>query len=545
MEGIPINGTRVIILILVFLVCFPCALLADDTTAKTIRSFTLEQKVGQILMIGFHNKSLSKKDISLLRKIRPGGIVFYARNFGSVSDLHPLIEEIKKVLEDEALPVFFAIDQEGGIVHRIEGEQYKPPSAPAIGAANSEDIAMEVGFAVGGALKSLGINVNLAPVLDMPADIQHSTMTLRSFSNKPEIAARLGVAYLKGLRKAGVLSVAKHFPGIGRASGDTHETLLHVVWNTDQEKENDMMPFMSAIKAGVDMLMAGHVIAEPGDTSRPVSLSLYWLHDVLRKEKGFRGLVLADNIEMKPVQEMMDIGTAAVESFQAGADIIMVSHEQKNQATVFEALLKGFEKGTLSHERLEESILRIVQAKKIIRDSRVHEEKPGDLRSIVKTVHERSVIALRLKDTPPFDFKHHESILYVGFNTVLFDALKTLFKKAEMMNSSSGKYQAMNFRNPVDQFIKRFDIVLIDSNYPDISELISLCDRLAMHYIIFQNRVNGMENTLETIKPKAVIVLLDSAKYSCRIAAEIIRGVRKTSGILPFQIPSAAFYTLF
>jgi len=530
---------------LVLLMCLPCSLLADDTTAKTTDSFTLEQKVGQLLMIGFHDKSLNKKDIALLRKIKPGGIVCYTRNFGAASDLQPLIKEIKTILKDEDLPVFFAIDQEGGVVHRIEGEQYKPPSAPAIGAANSEDIAREVGLAVGNGLKSLGINVNLAPVLDMPADIRHSTMTLRSFSNKPEVAARLGVAYLKGLKQAGILSAAKHFPGIGRASGDTHENLPRVVWNTEQEKENDMMPFTSAIKAGVDILMAGHVIAEPGDSVRPVSLSSYWLHDVLREETGFRGLVLVDNIEMKPIQQMMDVGTAAVESFKAGADIIMVSHEQKNQAAVFEALLEGFKKGTLSRARLEESILRIVQAKTFIRSARVHEEKSGDLRSIVKTVTESSVIALRLKDAPLYNFRQLDSILYVGFNTVLFDALKPLFKKAEMMNSSLGKYLAMNPRNPIDQFVKRFDMVVIDSNYTDVSVLVSLCERLDTQYIVFQNRVSSMENTLETIKPKAVIVLLDSAKYSYRIAAEVIRGVRKTSGVLPFQTPSAAFYALF
>jgi len=537
--------TCIMILVLVYLICPSGQLFADDAITKTITTMTLEQKVGQLLMVGFHGKTLSNKDAAFLRKIKPGGIIFYGRNFGSASDLPPVISGIKKAVKDQKVPLFFAVDQEGGIVHRIGGEYYKPPSAPAIGAANSEDIAEKAGVVTGETLRSLGININLAPVLDVPADIRHSTMTLRSYSNNPEVVERLGVAYMKGLRSAGILATAKHFPGIGRASGDTHEKLSYVFWHTEQEKENDILPFKGAIEAGVDILMAGHVIAEPGDGKRPVSLSSYWLRDVLRKNLGFKGLVLIDNIEMKPIQEMMDLGKAAVEAFNAGADIIMVSHEHKNQEAAYQALLDGVKTGIISIARLDESLLRILQVKTFIRNTHVYGKQSDDFRSVTRAVGESSAIALRLKDAKPYDFARKESVLYIGFDPNLFDALKPLFKDVEMMNSSVSNYQAIHPRNPFSQFFSKFDMVVLDSHYSDIEEVIALCNNLGKQYIVFQHRVNSLENTLQTIKPGAVLVMLDHTKTSYRIAAELLKGSRKTKGVLPFQTPSAAFYVLF
>lgn len=260
---------------------------ADDSVDKYINKMTIGQKIGQLVLMGFQGRSLNKQDIAHIKKIHPGGIVFYARNFNDASDVAPFIEKITSVFKNNEVPMFFAIDQEGGIVHRIEGEYFKPPSAPSIGAAYSEEIAREVGRSIGSTLRNLGININLAPVLDMPSDILSSQMTLRSYSNDSKIVEKLGVAYINGLKEAGLLSTAKHFPGIGRANKDPHHILQHIAWGTQDEKDNDIEPFKGAIKAGVDIIMVGHFIAEPGDAKNPISLSSYWMKDMLKKRYWF------------------------------------------------------------------------------------------------------------------------------------------------------------------------------------------------------------------------------------------------------------------
>src|SRR4030042_6183356 len=158
-------------------------LYAEDVLNEQIKRMTIEQKIGQLLFVGFQGKTICSEDIAHLKNINPGGIVFYARNFKDATNVSSLISKIKSIFKNQDLPMFFAIDQEGGIVHRIKGESYRPPSQPAIGATNSEKLAREVGQSVGNALKSLGININLAPVLDVPADIFSSPMTLRGYRN--------------------------------------------------------------------------------------------------------------------------------------------------------------------------------------------------------------------------------------------------------------------------------------------------------------------------------------------------------------------------
>ncbi|HID39020.1 MAG TPA: glycoside hydrolase family 3 protein, partial [Calditrichaeota bacterium] len=198
---------------------------AADKASDYISKMTLEEKIGQIMFIGFQGNSLNSKNMNHLKKINPGGIVFYRRNFEDASDIPSLISIIKSITKNHYLPLFFAIDQEGGIVHRIKGEYYKPPSVPAIGAINSAEITREVGLSVGNALRDLGININFAPVLDVPIDLLSSPMSRRSFSDNPKTVARLGTAYIKGLQDAGMLSTAKHFPGMGRTHEDSHHTL--------------------------------------------------------------------------------------------------------------------------------------------------------------------------------------------------------------------------------------------------------------------------------------------------------------------------------
>lgn len=518
-------------------------LYADEKTVDYINGMTLSEKIGQIMLIGFQGKTLSSKDIHHLKKIKPGGIVFYGRNFEDASDIPFLISNIKSIFQNSDLPLFFAIDQEGGIVHRIEGEYHKPPSAPAIGALNSEELAREIGLSVGNVLRDLEINVNFAPVLDVPTDSLSSPMRRRSYSNDPHVVARLGAAYITGLHDAGILAAAKHFPGIGRTLEDTHHTLPRIIWKTKDEKDFDIMPFQAAIKIGVDMIMVGHITAEPGDAENPVSLSSYWMTDVLKKDMGFDGLVIVDNIEMKPIADIMPIAEAAVQSFKAGADIIMVSHERKTQEEVFNALMNVVIKGEISLKRLNESVRRIVEAKKRTLSHKPIHVSSKKLKELSRSVAEKTVTILTLKNAPFYTISKKDKVLFTGYNKTFFNTIKDTFTHTEILNSTIDNYEKLYPEAPIAEFIKKFDVLFIDAAYPDASLIISLCNDLNKHYFLLQSYFTDISKTIERLDPNNVIIIYESNRENLNAVFEILFGNRQAKGRLPSHINFQSNYT--
>ncbi len=508
---------------------------ADDMVSEYISKMTLRQKVGQLILLGFKGKDLDSKDIAHIKRINPCGIVFYRRNFKDATDIAPLVSKIKSISNNK-LPMFFAVDQESWIVHRIEGELYTPPSAPAIGATNSEELARDVGFSVGSALRKLGININLAPVLDIPADILNSPMAIRSFGNSLNTVETLGVSYIYGLKDAGLLATAKHFPGIGRAQEDTHNRLPYIKWRNNAEKESDVMPFASAIEVGVDMIMVGHVIAEPGDAVNPVSLSSHWMRDVLRKGMGFDGLIIVDNIEMKPIEEIIPVPEAAVKAFKAGADIIMVSHERKNQMAVFNALMNAVNRGDISVERLNESLRRIIEAKKKIMSYETGKKPVDDLRVLSRLVAENSVVALRLRDASSAAISKEGKVLYTGNNLPMFNAIKDIFSHAEILDTPLQQYNKIKFGITTKQFMQRFDGVIIDAGYPDAPKIISICNELHMEYVFVLHNPLYTLKAIEWFQPKRIVVTFENSKAQLHVATEIICGIRRAKGGLPYNI---------
>lgn len=508
---------------------------ASEELAEYAKRMTLRQKVGQLLMFGIQGRDLSIKEIEHIRKINPGGIVFYGRNVKEATDIAPLISKIRSISGDSVLPIFFAVDQEGGLVHRIEGELYRPPSEPAIGAANSEELSREAGLSVGSALKDLGINVNLSPVLDVPADILSSPMARRSFSNNSRTVARLGTAYILGLREAGLLATAKHFPGIGRAKEDSHFGIPHIAWKNLDERDNDTMPFENAIRAGVDIIMVGHFIAEPGDSKNPISLSSYWMEDVLRKDMAFEGLILVDNIEMRAIKGMMSVPEAAVKSFRSGADIIMVSHEMKNQEKVFNALMDAVKKGHISHRKLDESLTRIMKAKARVMKAPVR--MPGnDLDRVSRSVAETSIAYLRLKDVPPLPIGKGSSALYIGYNSILLSGVKDFFSHAETLNTTLLNYRKINPETPITEFLAKFDAVIMDAEYTDAAEIISACNKLNKEYILILGQPGRFQKIIGTLHPRRIVLTFENTRVHLGVALEMVSGIRQAKGRLPFPL---------
>lgn len=537
----PCLTPAIIAVILVFSLLAGNPLHAAQPADQQIAAMTLNQKIGQLLMIGVSGRDIGEREASHIRNLQPGGIVFFSRNFSDAADLSPLIARIKTLCGNKGLPLFFAIDQEGGIVHRIMGSYHRPPSAPAIGAAGSEDIAREVGLSVGSTLSETGINVNLAPVLDVPAD-PASPMTMRSFDSDAGTVARLGVAYMAGMRDAGLFAAAKHFPGLGRALEDSHLKMPRVVWRSREEKEHDLLPFRAAAAAGADMIMAGHFLATPGDPDNPVSLSSYWLGTVLREEVGFRGLVIVDNLEMKAIEDSIPVAEAAVRSFLAGADIILVSHETRNQQAVFQALADAVRKGVIPEERLNESVRRIIDNKKKMAAKKPM-GTPAGLGDISRSVARRYVTALTRKDAAFTPLRRGHPVLFAGTNMTLFTVLKEALGPAGILNSPLRQFETMNPGVTAAGFIRRFEAVVIDADYRDAASVIKLCEEHSINYFVVQSHLPAIRRTIDTLRPKQILLAHEMNIACYRAGIEIMSGERRATARLPFRIPLPKGYT--
>jgi beta-N-acetylhexosaminidase len=537
-------GKLFFIVLFILLSLLPCSLLrADDMIDGYISGMTLRQKVGQILMIGFQNKDLDGKDIAHIKKIKPGGIMLYRRNFNDASDIPHLVAKIHSIIPNK-FPIFFAVDQEGWIVHRIMNELYTPPSAPALGAINSVEISKEVGFSVGVRLRELGININFAPVLDIPADMLMSPMALRSFGDRLKVVESMGIAYIEGIRESGILSSAKHFPGIGRTHEDTHNTLPRIIWKNSMEKEHDILPFASAIEAGVDIIMPGHVIAEPGDAVNQASLSYYWMTDVLRKEMGFNGLIIVDNIEMKAITDRMTVSEAAIKAFKAGADIIMVSHERENQKAVFNALLNAVKTGVISNKRLEGSVRRILDSKKRLLNYKGNHRPARNLKELSMMIAENTIADLKRKDAHDFTISKANKILYAGNTPYMITAIKDYFNKVEMLNIPMRQYEARH-KAQIQEYISKFDAVIIDAEFRGYSTIISLCDELGVNYIVVLRHPWYSQRVINGLQPKRIMVLYENAKTHLLVAMAIMSGDIKAKGQLPYNFILPENYTYF
>ena len=528
--------SQLIVLSMIMLLISPdIKVFGEDSIDEYIDTMTVREKIGQIMMIGFMGNSLNNADIEHIQAIRPGGIVFYKRNIKDISDISTLTESIQNISMEKNFPMLFAIDQEGGIVHRIEGRLYRPPSAPAIGAANSKELAKDVGLSVGNSLKKLGININFAPVLDVPNEIASSPMRQRSFSNNVDTVATLGSAYIKGLRKAGVLSTAKHFPGIGRTTDDTHKVLPLLTWHNQHEREKDLYPFKTAVENGVDCIMVGHILAEPGDRQNPVSLSSYWLTEVLRDQMGFNGLIIVDNLEMKPIAKLMSVPEAAVRSFRAGADIILVTHERSNQKEVFKALWNAVQEKTITMKRLDESLGRILRAKSRIKTFKNDSRLPLRLLDVSRSVAEQSVVSLKMKGLTDFKMKKKIKVLYVGFNALFYKMLYNHFEESHMLNTTLPNFTKMYSNISLKEFLQGFDAVILDTGYRDLSQIILLCKDLKLQWIMFITQPWTSRQWLTKYHPERGVIVFDSDILHYGAAVEVLSGKRKARGIFPYS----------
>ncbi len=322
-----------------------------------------QSQIGQVLIIGFDGTEMSPRLASLLAKIQPAGVILFARNITGAAQTHTLLRECQTYV---ATPLFTCVDLEGGTVDRFRNVIGSTPSPAEVFATGSRSLFRKHGRVIGENCRSLGFNVNFAPVLDLAYEASRSVMSSRAVSDDPKQVVAYAREFLRGLSDVGVLGCGKHFPGLGEATLDTHHELSSVEKPLRKLWAEDLVPYRSlSLRRELPFVMVSHA-AFPAVTkaSTPTSLSKKWITDILRKKIGYRGLICSDDLEMGGVLAAAPIEQAIIGHIRAGGDLGLICHQEDFILRAHEALVREAERDGGFARRVQESAGHVLAFKK-------------------------------------------------------------------------------------------------------------------------------------------------------------------------------------
>ena len=362
----------------------------DETTGYDIEScvedelskMTLREKVGQMFIVRpesldstthwtssselpqYKTRSVNNVMADVNRNYPVGGIILFAHNIDNEEQLSNYISQIRKLNGSPLL----CIDEEGGSVARIANNQNfnvpKYESMAAIGGSGDPINAYNAANNIGKYLKTYGFDINFAPVADVNTNPDNIVIGKRAFSSDPQIAAPMVVNYLQGLHDAGIIGCLKHFPGHGDTHADTHYGFAETRKTWEEMSVCEMITFKAGIAAGAQFVMTAHIAApEVTGNNLPSTLSEVMLQDKLRRELGYKNIIITDAMEMGAITQLMSGGEAAVKTIEAGADIVLCP---QNFLSSFDYVVKAVESGRISRQRIDNSVRRILTLKKRI-----------------------------------------------------------------------------------------------------------------------------------------------------------------------------------
>lgn len=345
----------------------------------------LQQKVGQLFMVGFDALQANQHIAGLIREQKIGGVILFRRNVHTPQQISALCRELQEInAEVSDQPLLIALDQEGGMVMRIEQGVTAQPAAMAFQQAGSVEDCQQLSAINGDEMRQIGINMLLAPVLDVNNNRLNPVIGVRAFGEDAATVIDYGIAAVRGLQSAGVIATAKHFPGHGDTAIDTHYGMASVPHDKARLDAVELAPFRAAIGVGVDAIMTAHVMfpAIEADATLPATLSAAVLTDLLRGEMGFQGVVISDCLEMAAISQGIGVAEGAVATLQAGADIVLISHQQDRQLAAIAAVVQAVEQGRIDSVRIDQALARVHRLKQIaaVADWRARPVQPQGLK---------------------------------------------------------------------------------------------------------------------------------------------------------------------
>ncbi|MFG6120959.1 glycoside hydrolase family 3 protein [Thalassobacillus sp. B23F22_16] len=360
----------------------------DDEEARKgwiqskIQHMTMEEKIGQLFMVHVYGETPTdpnyedtnlkqnrgvKNFKEMIEQYHIGGVIYFnwTANIGTPIDfeqVNALSNGLQEIAMDQRMPIplMIATDQEGGVVARVTEPATVFPGNMALGATRSTDYARQSSEIMGMELISLGINMDLAPVLDVNVNPENPVIGVRSYSENPDLVADMGAAQVEGYQNENVMATAKHFPGHGDTNVDSHYGLPIINHDLETLHEVDLKPFKAAIDAGIDAIMPAHIVVPAlDDSGLPATLSKPILTDLLRGEIGFDGVIITDSLGMSGAN-VVPADRVPVEAFKAGADILL---NPPNVPLAYDAMIEAVKSGEISEKRVDESVFRILETK--------------------------------------------------------------------------------------------------------------------------------------------------------------------------------------
>lgn len=356
---------------------------------RAVEKMSLEEKIGQMLMPDF--RQYNGQDVTAMlpeiaqqiKQYHIGGVILFRENVVTTEQTLRLVDAYQQAAEKYGL--FIAIDQEGGIVTRLQSGTDLPGNM-ALGATRSIERASQAGQVIGRELASLGMNMNLAPVLDVNNNPDNPVIGVRSFAESPQLVAELGIAYSKGLQQNGIAATAKHFPGHGDTAEDSHLGLPEVPHDKERLLQVELYPFQEAIRSGIDAIMTAHVTFPAIDRTKvvsrkdgreitlPATLSEKVLTGLMRDEMQFTGVVISDAMNMKAITDHFGPVEAAVRAVKAGVDIVLMP---VGLGSASSGLREAVTSGDLPQSRIDAAVRRILTLK--VKRGIIKEETPPPL----------------------------------------------------------------------------------------------------------------------------------------------------------------------
>jgi len=514
---------------------------------------TLEEKVGQMFQVGFTGVEVTSGIREMIENYYVGGIIYFKRNIKSLEQVSNLSNELQILSRNKriCLPLLISTDQEGGMVNSlIDGTHF--PGNMLIGATRQPAMAEKAGKAIAGELKAVGINMDFAPVVDVSNNPLNIVIGTRSFGEDPLLVANMGAAFIKGMQKEGVIACAKHFPGHGDTSVDSHLDLPVIELDKERLERVELYPFKAVIKEGVDSIMTAHIYVPALESVKgiPATLSYSILTELLRGQLGYTGIVITDCLEMKAVADNFCTAEGSIMAIKAGADIVLIAHSLDKQKAAIEATVEAVKGDKISEERINQSILRILRLK----EKRIGLEKlpVSDYRKINKERDEKVAYeiskagATLVKDEDnliPVNTSNGKKILVVDFS------LKKLSIAEDDMENSN---LFAGFLRQEGINVEHKTVLKDDSeiSIPEKVGLIIVCtsgavfntgqvkviERLQsfnMPFIILSNNPYDLRVFPEV---STFLTIYDYSPFNLKAASEIIAGRYKTRGVLPVNL---------
>lgn len=346
----------------------------DIRVSDMLEQMTLEEKVAQMFIVFPESLVNGVEHVTMATDMTKesidntpvGGVVYMSENLKNPEQVKTMLTNIQKYsMERIGLPLFLCVDEEGGRIARIANNKMfavnNVGSMTDIGKDNDYDKAFNAGVEMGTYLSELGFNLDFAPVADVQGIVLNSVLYRRTFSDDPKVVADLTRAVSEGLNSKGIISVYKHFPGHGSTKGDPHKGYAI----SDKTKEElyayDLIPFENGIKENVQMIMVGHIsLPQIVDDGTPASLSSDIITGMLRNDMGYDGVVITDAMNMGAIKDNYESDEATLLAVNAGADIVLMPKEFDK---AYEGILTAVKNGTVSEDRIDESVSRILRLK--------------------------------------------------------------------------------------------------------------------------------------------------------------------------------------